>query len=179
MLLKTDYDHHYHNRCVGCYSSFYCCYWCYRYCHLRFFHAVPIINRTERKPFNVLLARDSVPNFPSTSFPEATAARGLVAVKNYSMRWRRRSLWDAITSAPAWEAQAIRDQSFFTYIMIWSCCCSTNLQVHQKEWTEKTINAHSTRPARTQQILYTLTHRIDDNAITLQQFYCATFVKFI
>lgn len=101
------------------------------------FHAVPIINGTERKLFtlNVLLARDSVPNFPSASFPEATATRGLVAVKNYtkSMRWRRRSWWDAITSAPAWEAQAIRDKSLFTYIMIWSCCCSTNLQVHQKE----------------------------------------------
>lgn len=40
---------------------------------------------------------------------------------------------------------------------------------------EKSINAHSLRPARTQQILYTLTHRIDDYAITLQQFYCATF----
>lgn len=89
------------------------------------FHAVPIINGTERKlfTFNVLLARDSVPNFPSTSFPEATAARGLVAVKNYRnvMRWRRWSSWDAITSAPAWEAQAIRAQSLFTYIMIWSC----------------------------------------------------------
>lgn len=89
MLWKTNYYHHYHNRCGSCYSHFYWCY-CYCYCHLPSFMLFQLL--TEQKGnYSHLMCYWLEIQFPT--FPQRHFRKQLLPVDWWPLKIIR-SPWD-------------------------------------------------------------------------------------